>query len=352
MAMPTWGQVIDYSGRIFVDGADFNGKGLFVFSIQDTSGEILWASGDFPQAGATSNPVAAWQLAVQDGVYRIRLGDTTKSMPALNSVRILAAKDPFLRVWFSDGTKRGWQIAGDTPVKSALAQNKPATGTPAGSISTTEADAILKELRDLRSIVQRQQPSAKPPQPPTPRTVTVPIGKSPSTGKADAPVVLIEFTDYQCPYCKKAHDDVLAALKQKYVDAGKVRLVSRNLPLPFHPNAEPAALAALCAGEQGRFWEMRDSLFENPEALAREDFTKAAGELKIDVAAFTSCLDEKRMAAQIAADKKDAATAGITGTPSFVIGRAAGDQVTGTLMIGAKSTAAFEAEIDKLLSSK
>jgi protein-disulfide isomerase len=343
-------QVLDYSGCVYVDGGKFNGKGFFVFSIQDTNGEILWASGDFPQAGATRNPVAAWQIMVKDGVYQKRLGDTTAGMPAIDTARVLAAKDPYLRVWFHDGSARGWQIAGDTPIKPALAANNSAA--PAGSsISTAQADAMLRELRELRALVQKQQPASPPAAPALPRIVTVALGDSPALGQAAAPVVLVEFTDFQCPYCKRANDGVLAELKKKYVDTGKLRLVSRNLPLPFHPNAEPAALAALCAGEQGRFWEMRDQLFTNTEALSRQDFLKTAGELKLDVQAFTACLDVKRHGPQIARDKQDAAAAGITGTPSFVIGRAAGDRVTGLLMIGAKSTALFEAEIEKLLST-
>ena len=344
-------QVIDYSGRLYVDGEKFNGKGFFVFSIHDTNGEILWASGDFPQTGATRNPVAAWQIMVKDGVYQKRLGDSAAGMPAIDTARVLAAKNPFLRVWFHDGSSRGWQIAGDTPIKPALASSQAAQAGSGGSINSAQADAILRELRDLRTLVQKQQPAPTPAAPAPPRTVTVGLGDSPSLGQANAPVVLVEFTDLQCPYCKRAHDGVLAELKKKYVDAGKLRLVSRNLPLPFHPNAEPAALAALCAGEQGQFWAMRDRLFDNTEALSRQDFLKAAEALKLDTEAFTACLDAKRPAPRIASDKQDAAAAGITGTPSFVIGRAAGDKVTGLLMIGAKSTAVFDAEIEKLLST-
>lgn len=350
--LPVSGQVLNYSGRITVDGGKFSGKGFFVFSIHDTNGEILWASGEFPKIGATENPRAAWQITVNDGIYRTRLGDTAAGMPALDTARVIAANDPFLRVWFHDGSSRGWQNAGDTPIKAALAKsdsNNP--GGSGGGITSSQADAIMRELREIRALVQKPQMPPKPAVPAAPRIVTVPLGDSPSLGQAAAPVVLIEFTDFQCPYCKRAHDEVLAALKKKYVDAGKVRLVSRNLPLPFHPNAEPAALAALCAGEQGKFWPMRDRLFVNMEALSRADFLKAAEELKLDVPAFTACLDSKRFAPQIARDKQDAAAAGITGTPSFVIGRASGDKVTGLLMIGAKSTAVFEAEIDKLLTT-
>jgi protein-disulfide isomerase len=347
-----WGQVLRYSGRVSVDGANFNGKGFFVFSIHDTSGEILWASGDFPTIGSTDHPVATWQIAVKDGVYHTRLGDTAMAMPALDSGRILAAGNPFLRVWFHDGSARGWQVAGETPVKPALAAaSGSSAASPGGVISGNQAEAILRELREMKALLQKQQPAAKPAAPAAPRIVTMPLGDSPSLGQASAPVVMVEFTDFQCPYCKRAHDDLLATLRKKYVETGKLRLVSRNLPLPFHANAEAAATAALCAGEQDRFWPMRDRLFANPEALARADFMKAADELKLDAKAFAECLDSTRHAAAIARDKQDAAAAGINGTPTYVLGRTSGGgaSVTGLLMVGAKPTAQVEAEIEKLL---
>jgi protein-disulfide isomerase len=347
------GQVLNYSGRISVDGTSFNGTGFFVFSIHDTSGEILWASGDFPQAGATKHPVATWQLAARDGIYQTRLGDTTAGMPALDTARVLAAKDPFLRVWFHDGSNRGWQAAGDTPIKPVLAGKiAAAPATHAAAISGTQADTILRELREMRALVQQQQAATKPATPEPPKIITVPLGDSPSLGEATAPVVLVEFTDFQCFYCKRAHDDVLAAVRTKFVNTGKLRLVSRSLPLPFHANAEPAAHAALCAGAQDQFWPMRDRLFINQEALAQKDLLQAAEELKLDAKAFAACLEGKNFASQIARDKQDAAAAGITGTPTFVLGRANGSNVTGLLMVGAKPLATFEAEIEKLLSNK
>lgn len=345
-------QVLNYRGRIAVDGTNFNGNGFFVFSIHDTHGAILWASGDFPQAGATRHPVATWQLAVRDGIYQTRLGDTTAGMPALNTAQVLAANSPFLRVWFHDGSSRGWQAAGDMPIKPALA-GKPAAGTAAAgdALSGSQAEAILRELRELRALVQKPQQAAKPATPEPPRTVTVPLGDSPSLGQPSAPVVLVEFTDFQCPFCKRAHDEMLEAVRKKYVETGKVRLVSRCLPLPFHPNAEPAATAALCAGEQGQFWPMRDRLFVNPEALSGVDLLSAAAALKLDAKAFAACLEAKRFSAAISRDKQDAAAAGITGTPSFVLGRASGPTVTGLLMVGAKPLAFVEAEIEKLLAT-
>jgi protein-disulfide isomerase len=339
-------QVLDYSGRLTVDGTNFSGDGFFFFSLHDTQGTILWASGDFPVAGSTKQPRAAWRLPVRDGVYSVRLGDTTNGMPALNTAALRSAHEPFLRVWFNDG-KRGWQPTGDTPLN-------PAPGTQPsiqGGISSAQANAILSELRELRALVQKSSRPAPVQAPETPRVVTVPIGGSPTLGRADAPVALVEFTDFQCPYCKQAHDGMVAAFTQKFVDTGQARLVSRNYPLAFHPNAEPAAQAALCASAQEGFWPMRTWLFTQATGPEATNFLKAAADLNLDTNAFSACLAAKSFAKQLALDKADAQAAGISATPTFVLGRVTGGNVTGTLLVGARPMSYFETEIPKLLSA-
>jgi protein-disulfide isomerase len=348
---PAQSPVLHYSGRIAVDGTNFSGDGFFVFSLHDTNGVIFWASGDFPHAGSTNQPRAAWRLPVRDGVYRVRLGDTAAGMPALNPVPLRAAREPFLRVWFNDG-KRGWRQAGDVSIKPALASNPtgPAATAANAGFSSAQADAILRELRELRAQVGKPQPTpAQPPE--APKIVTVPLGDSPSLGRADAPVALVEFTDFQCPYCKRAHDDMLAQFVKKFVDTGQARLVSRSYPLAFHANAEPAAHAALCANAQNQFWAMRDRLFANITALNTTNFLQAAAELKLDTNAFSACLTAKSFASQIARDKADAETAGINATPSFVLGRIADGKVTGPVLIGGRPITFFETEIPKLLAA-
>lgn len=340
--------MLNYQGRISIDGANYSGPGFFVFSIQDTNGAILWSSGDFPFAGSTNLPRGALRTSVNNGIYRARLGETNVGMPPLDMQRILASRNPALHVWFSDGVN-GWQPAGETSVRAALSHRENSDTT----ISGNQADAILKELRELRAMVQRL-PAGSPtaPAPTTPQTVTVSLGSSPAMGKDDAPLTLVEFTDFQCPFCRRAHDDALDELKKKYVDSGRVRLVSRNLPLSFHPNAEPAAHAALCAMQQNQFWPMRDKLFATNTDLSVTNIFKIVAELKLDEAQFRACFEAKTFAAQIAQDAKDAGAVGITGTPSFVLGKKNGDRVTGTLLVGAKPFSVFEAEIEKQLTAK
>jgi protein-disulfide isomerase len=141
----------------------------------------------------------------------------------------------------------------------------------------------------------------------------------PSKGAVDAKIELVEFSDFQCPYCSRfapTMDQVMA----KYGD--RVRLVFRHLPLPIHAQAPKAAEASLCAQDQGKFWEMHDALFRNQGALQVEGLKARASELGLDAQVFASCLDSGSKAAAVAADAADARKAGIDGTPAlFVNGR-------------------------------
>jgi protein-disulfide isomerase len=142
----------------------------------------------------------------------------------------------------------------------------------------------------------------------------------PSIGSTSAPVLLVEFSDFQCPYCKRFSSTIKEVLKQY---GNKVQLIYRQFPLTnIHPNAQQAAEASLCANAQGRFWEMHDLLFEDQSKLKEEDLKSKASKLGLDVAAFTACLDSKRYDTQIEEDMRAAAAAGVDGTPAlFVNGR-------------------------------
>ncbi|MDB6109812.1 MAG: thioredoxin, partial [Pedosphaera sp.] len=215
-----------------------------------------------------------------------------------------------------------------------------------------QADSILRELRDLRAKLDRQQANPAPqPQPAAPTIATVSVGTAPSEGNTNAALVLVEFTDFQCGFCKRFHDTVMADLKKDYIDTGKLRVVSRNLPLTFHPNAEPAAQASLCAHQQDKYWPMREKLFAISTDLTAANFTKAAEDLKLDMTTFRQCVEAKTFAGQVARDAADATAVGITGTPSFVLGKLTGDKVTGKIIVGAMPYAAFEGEIKKMLAT-
>ena len=169
-------------------------------------------------------------------------------------------------------------------------------------------------------------------------------------GAADAPITVVEFTDYQCPYCLRFTKTTFPLLKRKYIDTGKVRWVALNLPLPFHKDAIKAAQAAHCAGEQNKFWEMREELFKNPRKLGVADLPAHAETLALDMSAFYSCLQSDRHMDNIAKEAKDAKSVRLTGTPSFIIGKTTSDIISGQVIIGAQPMNKFDAVIDKALA--
>ena len=141
----------------------------------------------------------------------------------------------------------------------------------------------------------------------------------PAKGPATAPVTIVEFSDFQCPFCGRL-TPTLKQVEQKYGD--KVRLVFRQYPLPFHQYAQKAAEASLCAADQGKFWEMHDALFANQQALAVEQLKAKAAELGLNAEQFNSCLDSGKTAAAIQADMKEGSSVGVNGTPAmFINGR-------------------------------
>ena len=171
-------------------------------------------------------------------------------------------------------------------------------------------------------------------------------------GSADAPVTVVEFTDYQCTYCLRFIQQTFPRLKEEYIDTGKVRWVVRDMPLGFHKNAHKAAQAAHCAGEQDKFWEMREVLFANARKLEEENLPNYAQILGLDMMAFDACLASDRHLAAIDKSMQDAGSVQITGTPTFVVGKATGDWVEGKRVVGARNFKIFEDNIRKLLEEK
>jgi protein-disulfide isomerase len=139
---------------------------------------------------------------------------------------------------------------------------------------------------------------------------------NPAVGPDDAPVTLVEYTDFQCPYCGRAQD-TLKEVAARY--DGVLKHVFKNLPLPMHSNARVAAEASLCAADQGKFWELHDWMFANGSSLTRESIVAQAVELGMDEAKLNACLDEKTHAADVDADMEEAHALGINGTPGFMI---------------------------------
>jgi protein-disulfide isomerase len=168
-------------------------------------------------------------------------------------------------------------------------------------------------------------------------------------GRTDAPITIIEFTDLQCPYCANFALQTLPALRERYVEKGLVRFVSRDMPLSMHAHAVTAAVAARCAGEQGRYWEYREALFRGQARLANAPYDKLAERFGLDVERFAACRNDRRHVALVRADSNIAAAHGITSTPTFVIGRLVNGEFVGEILSGAQSLEVFEQRLQALL---
>jgi len=224
-------------------------------------------------------------------------------------------------------------------------------------LTKEQGDAILQELKSIRQLLERQQ---QPPQraqgigpaPAASDRVKVALGESYAIGAANAPVTMVAFVDYECPFCKRFDVQTYPQLKKQYIDTGRLRYVIRDLPLEFHKRAMKAAEASYCAAEQGKFWEMRDKLIANSERLNAELLPGYAKELGIAEERFRGCLDSGKYVPRLQKSLDDARALGITGTPTFVIGKSGGDTLEGVKVVGAQPYATFDSHIKGLLDGK
>ena len=230
-------------------------------------------------------------------------------------------------------------------VETIYEQNKPRFGTAPrdealarirevlGERATAERRAAFeKELRGAARVSVRLDPPRA--------TVAIPAG-APATGPAAAPVTIVEFTDYQCPYCHRAQT-VIEEVLQRY--AGKVRLVHLDFPLDGHPEAMPAARAARCAGEQGKFWDYHRSLMSQPGTLDASDLKGRATLLKLDEGSFLTCLASDRHDEAIQAELRQGSELGVSGTPAYF--------VNGRMLSGARPVESFAELIDAELAGR
>lgn len=180
------------------------------------------------------------------------------------------------------------------------------------------------------------QPSAVPAN----ARLDIPVGTAPVWGPATAPITIIEFSDYECPYCKKWHAETWVQLQQAYPN--QIRLVYKDFPLyQAHPNASPAAKAARCANDQDKYWQFHDRIF-TATSLSSQYFEKIAQDLSLDLLKWKNCINSTKYDADITADYQYGAQLGISGTPTFFI--------NGIRLVGAQPFAAFKQIIDKELA--
>lgn len=188
----------------------------------------------------------------------------------------------------------------------------------------------------------QQQAPQLPAEPPA-RVENVSADNDPFLGPEDAPVTIVEFSDFQCPYCKRFRDQTFDALIEQYGD--QIRIVYRDFPLSqLHPDAQKAAEAAECANEQGKFWEMHDMIYANQQlGIGVDALTGFADQLQLDTDEFAECVESGKYAEEVAADMADGNAYGVSGTPTFFI--------NGYRLVGAQPLEAFTALIDQELGS-
>jgi protein-disulfide isomerase len=225
---------------------------------------------------------------------------------------------------------------------------------------------ILSELKQIRQLLEKLTTSLDNATPKTPTPVVAPPAKVTlsglagyAIGNADAPLTMVEFTDLQCPFCRQFHLATFEQIKRNYIDTGKVRYISRDFPLEaIHQHALVAARAARCAGDQGRFWEMRHQVMLNNPQLSPAMIGTLAQDLQLDTTSFRSCVEGSRFDAEIKKDVADATAIGVSGTPSFIVGRTPAangpekiDRLEGALLVGAQPYAVFESRLNELLAA-
>ena len=209
--------------------------------------------------------------------------------------------------------------------------------------------ALLKEIQALKKLM-----TPTPKGPVTDVSFVMDLGDNPKIkGDKNAKVILVEVSDFQCPFCSRFGKQAGAQIDKDYIDTGKIQHAFVDLPLGFHQHAQKAAEAAECAAEQGKFWEMHDRLFANQAKISTNDLPSHAEAVGLDVAKFKDCVTSGKFAADVKRDSMEAAKAGITGTPTFVVGVRDGNKVKAVKLVrGAQTFENFKLAIDAVLTAQ
>ena len=183
--------------------------------------------------------------------------------------------------------------------------------------------------------------------------VKVSLDDDPILGNKDAPVTIIEYSDYECAVCQKYFNQVMPVLKKKYIDAGMVRYIVRDFPLSSHPHGLTAAVAASCAGQQGKYWQMHDLIFGTQQRLQDEPWKKDAVTIGLNENEFNKCLGVPEIRTAIEKERKDGTRIGVTVTPTFIIGKTEKEGfIEGELIKGFQPIEFFEGIIQSLSGQK
>jgi protein-disulfide isomerase len=216
--------------------------------------------------------------------------------------------------------------------------------------------SILKEFQEIKTLLRGQGPRRASRQRVQTVDFSLDIGQEPFKGKADAKLTLVEFSDYECPFCARHASRTMPQLEKEYIKTGKVKYVFMDFPIEsIHKRAFKAHEAALCAGEQGKYWEIHDRFFSNRRALAPKDLLNHAESLQLDMEKFRTCLDGGKHASEIRQDIAEGRKAGVRGTPTFFVGvtdpKSSKVKLV-RLIRGAQGFSTFKTVMDGLLKGK
>ena len=222
-----------------------------------------------------------------------------------------------------------------------------ASNLNSNQISEEDLETVIAKL-ELK-ILQNQLPTEQPK-----LTMKVSIDNDPIIGNPNAPITIIEFSDFQCPFCARFYTQTLPLIHEEYIESGKVKLVFRDYPIQsIHPNAVPAAVASECANEQGKFKEMHDMLFEKQNEWSRQEtadalslFSQYATKIQLQQERFDSCLTNGKYIEEIKKDLGDGRDYGVSGTPGFFVGN---DKIGYVELKGAQPFDSFKKIIDAQL---
>ena len=222
-------------------------------------------------------------------------------------------------------------------------------------------EEVLKQLSEIRQELKylqqeikglKESLANKPVAQAPVRAGKVDISSAPFIGNKDVKIAIVEFSDYQCPYCRRHFTQTLPDIKTNYIDSGKVKYVMKQYPLGFHAKAKGAAIAALCVEKlkPGQYWKAHESIFSGETKLNEVDYKQMAKSLGLAENKFNLCLENPEIIQQVDTNIREGEAVGVSGTPAFYIGKIVdGKVVNGQLVTGARPYASFSSVIDRLL---
>ena len=224
---------------------------------------------------------------------------------------------------------------------------------------TRQLQDIQKQLREMRAEMaglsgRLEKIEALIPSPVKPEKLTVNLNGAPRLGARNAKVGMVEFSDYQCPYCRRFHLETFPQLQKSYIDSGKLVFAVKNFPLDFHPLAMDAAMAVSCARRQNikAFWDVQGELFSHQDRLGKDFYNELVKRYGLDQKKFSNCLAENKQREAIAQDLKYAQSLGVEGTPTFFIGRIEGDRLVDAVrVVGAQPARVFTRVLDSFIKA-